>query len=145
METESAKSYSYRTISDEYNLKEIINVFAEIVEIPEESVFEFHQLIGGNMHLNEGEIWMLDNDGAVLSVAMTAEQSKFKNIKLIDLLATRDTVRRKGHAGNLLQSIIAKGKKYDYIVVTKKTPIHEKLLEKYGFVLTNSYDVHILE
>lgn len=145
LDTETVKSYSYRTITYDHNLKEIMNMIAEMSEIPEESVFEFHRLIGGNLHLNEGEIWTLDDDGAILSTALTVQQTEYKNIKLIELLATRKAVRRNGHAENLLKSIIAKGKKYGFIVVAKKNIIQQKLLEKFDFELTNSFNVLTLK
>ncbi|OLS25796.1 MAG: hypothetical protein HeimC2_17310 [Candidatus Heimdallarchaeota archaeon LC_2] len=145
LDTETIRSYSYSANSLDFDLKDIMNNVTEINDISEDAAFEFHRLIGGNMHLNEGEIWSLDNDGAVLSTALTVEQSEFKNIKLIDLLATRKAVRQNGHAGNLLQSIIANGKKFGYIIIAEKNLIYEKLLKKFDFELINSYDVHILK
>lgn len=91
------KFQSYRSRSQEMNLQDNINVFSDIENIPESKRIEFQRLIGGHMHLFEGVIWTLDNDGSVLSAALTSELEDMKNTKFLNLLSTREKVRHQGH------------------------------------------------
>lgn len=136
------KFQSYRSRQQEMNLHDSINVFAEIENIPESKRVEFQRLLGGHMHLFEGVIWTLDNDGSVLSAALTSELDDMKNTIFLDLLSTREKVRHQGHGTALLQSILAFNKRDDFITLVKKSASNEKLLQSFNFAELMTFNVY---
>jgi hypothetical protein len=136
------KSFSYRSIDTEFNLKDHINEMSEIEEIPNSEKAEFNRLIGGHMHLFDGEIWSLDSDGAILSNALISKAEIDKNTFQIDIFSTRSKVRKMGHGSALLQSILASRKNNDFVTFVQKTAENTKFLNNFDFQLEISFDVH---
>ncbi|MCE7735827.1 MAG: GNAT family N-acetyltransferase [Candidatus Heimdallarchaeota archaeon] len=136
------KFQSYRTLSKDMNIQDSMNVIAEIENIPESRREEFQRLIGGHLHLFDGVIWTLDNDGSVLSAALTSELEDMEKVIFLDLLSTREKVRHQGHAKGLLQSILAFNKDRDIITMVKKSDASEKLLDSFNFAEIISFNVY---
>lgn len=127
------KSFSYRSVDKDFNLKENVIEMAEIEEIPENELAEFDRFVGGHLHLFNGELWSLDNDGSILSNALISWQDENEDTIIIDVLSTRSNVRRMGHGRALLQTIIASKKKKNFIILTKIGPESVGLLESLRF------------